>query len=49
MYSGLVGNFVGLYEIYINVPSTLVDGDYQINVMQNGVPVPQTMYLTVHN
>jgi uncharacterized protein (TIGR03437 family) len=49
VYSGLAGNFVGLYEFYITVPSTLANGDYQINVKQSGVAVPQTMYLTVHN
>jgi uncharacterized protein (TIGR03437 family) len=48
-YSGLAGNFVGLYEFYITVPSGLANGDYQINVTQNGTKVPQTMYLTVHN
>ena len=48
-YSGLAGNFVGLYEFYITVPPGLADGDYQINVTQNGTRVPQTMYLTVHN
>jgi uncharacterized protein (TIGR03437 family) len=48
-YSGLAGNFVGLYEFYINVPSTLANGDYQINVTQNGAALPQTFYLTVHN
>ena len=48
-YSGLAGGFVGLYEFYITVPSNLADGDYQINVTQNGTTVPQTMYLTVHN
>ena len=48
-YSGLAGNFVGLYEFYVTVPSTLANGDYQINVTQNGTPVPQTMYVTVHN
>jgi virginiamycin B lyase len=48
-YSGLAGNFVGLYEFYITVPSTLANGDYQINVTQSGTPVPQTMYLTIHN
>jgi uncharacterized protein (TIGR03437 family) len=47
-YSGLAGGFVGLYEFYITVPD-VANGDYQINVTQNGVPVPQTMYLTVHN
>ena len=48
-YSGLAGSFVGLYEFYITVPAGLADGDYQINVTQNGSRVPQTMYLTVHN
>jgi uncharacterized protein (TIGR03437 family) len=47
-YSGLAGNFVGLYEFYINVPN-VANGDYQINVTQNGTAVPQTMYLTVQN
>ena len=27
----------------------LADGDYRIGVTQNGINVPQTMYLTVHN
>ncbi len=48
-YSGLAGNFVGLYEFYITVPSGLANGDYQINVKQNGTALPQTMYLTVQN
>lgn len=48
-YWGLAGNFVGLYEFYITVPSGLANGDYQINATQNGATVPQTMYLTVHN
>src|ERR1017187_9407135 len=48
-YSGLAGSFVGLYEFYITVPPGLANGDYHINVTQNGVAVPQTMYLTVHN
>lgn len=48
-YSGLAGNFVGLYEFYITVPPGLANGDYQINVTQGGNKVPQTMYLTVQN
>jgi uncharacterized protein (TIGR03437 family) len=48
-YSGLAGNFVGLYEFYITVPSGLANGDYEINVTQNGTPLPQTVYLTVQN
>jgi uncharacterized protein (TIGR03437 family) len=48
-YAGLAGSFVGLYEFFITVPQGLANGDYQINVAQNGTTVPQTMYLTVHN
>jgi uncharacterized protein (TIGR03437 family) len=48
-YAGLAGSFVGLYEFYITVPAGLANGDYQINVKQGGVAVPQTMHLTVHN
>ncbi len=48
-YSGLAGSFVGLYEFYITVPAGLADGDYQINVAQDGVALPQNVHLTVHN
>jgi uncharacterized protein (TIGR03437 family) len=48
-YSGLAGNFVGLYEFYITVPPGLANGDYQINAAQGGTAVPQTLFLTVHN
>jgi uncharacterized protein (TIGR03437 family) len=48
-YSGLAGSFVGLYELYITVLSGLSNGDYKINVAQNGTALPQTMYLTVQN
>jgi len=48
-FQGLAGGFVGLYEFYVTVPSTLANGDYQINVTQGGTTVPQTASLTVHN
>ena len=48
-YQGLAGSYVGLYEFYITVPTWLANGDYQINVTQNGTAVPQKMSLTVHN
>ena len=48
-YFGLAPNFVGLYEFYITVPSGLANGDNQINVTQNGTPVPQTLYVTIQN
>jgi uncharacterized protein (TIGR03437 family) len=47
-YAGLAGGFVGLYEFYMTVPN-VANGDYQINVTQNGTAAPQTMFLTVHN
>jgi uncharacterized protein (TIGR03437 family) len=48
-YEGLAGSFVGLYEFYITVPTGLANGDYQINLTQNGTAVPCTIYLTAHN
>jgi uncharacterized protein (TIGR03437 family) len=48
-YQGPTPGSVGLYQFNFAVPSPLADGDYQINVAQNGAAVPQTMYLTVHN
>ena len=48
-YSGLVSNSVGLYQFNIQVPAGLANGDYQINVTQNGTALPQKMYLTVQN
>lgn len=46
-YQGLSPNFVGLYQFNVVVP-TLPDGDYEINVSQGSVALPQTFYLTVH-
>lgn len=48
-YQGLTPGSVGLYQFNFTVPSLLANGDYQINVTQNGAAVPQTMYLTVQN
>jgi uncharacterized protein (TIGR03437 family) len=48
-YQGLTPGSVGLYQFNFTVPSGLANGDYQVNVTQNGVVVPQTMYLTVQN
>ena len=42
-YQGLAGNYCGLYEFFIHVPTGLANGDYQINVTQNGTAVPQKM------
>ena len=48
-YAGLYPGFVGLYEFYVTVPGGLANGDYQINVTQNGVKLPQSLFLTVHD
>jgi uncharacterized protein (TIGR03437 family) len=47
-YQGLAGGFVGLYEFYVTVPN-VTSGDHPINVMQGGVALPQTLYLTVQD
>ena len=49
VYQGMAGGFVGLYEFYFTVAAGLANGDYQINVAQNGTAVPQTLDLTVQN
>jgi uncharacterized protein (TIGR03437 family) len=49
LYAGVAGNFVGLYEFYITVPAGIPNVDYEIYVTQNGIPLPQVMFLTVHN
>ncbi len=46
-YAGLAPNAVGLYQFDITVPQ-VADGDYQISVSVGATPVPQTVYLTVH-
>ncbi len=48
-YQGLAGSFIGLYEFYVKVPEGLADGDYRINVTENGTALPQTFFLTVQN
>jgi uncharacterized protein (TIGR03437 family) len=48
-YQGLTPGAVGLYQFNFTVPTTLANGDYQINATQGGTTVPQTMSLTVHN
>ena|ERR1017187_7793835 len=46
-YAGLAPGNIGLYQFNITVPQ-VADGDYQIKVNAGAVPVPQTLYLTVH-
>jgi len=46
-YAGLAPDNIGLYQFNITVPN-VPDGDYQINMSVAGVPVTQTVYLTVH-
>jgi uncharacterized protein (TIGR03437 family) len=45
-YAGLATASIGLYQFNIVVPN-VPDGDYQINVAVNAVPIAQTLFLTV--
>jgi len=47
-YKGFYPSFVGLDLFIVTVPN-VADGDYPINVTENGQPVPQpAAFLTVH-
>jgi uncharacterized protein (TIGR03437 family) len=48
-YKGLAPTYTGLYQFNVVVPTTLADGDYQINVTLNGVALGQKPFLTVHH
>jgi uncharacterized protein (TIGR03437 family) len=45
-YAGLAGGFVGLYQINLVVPAG-VSGDALLSVTVDGVPVRQTLFLTL--
>jgi uncharacterized protein (TIGR03437 family) len=45
-FAGLYPTYVGIYLFILQVPD-VADGDYQIIVIVNGQPLPQTLYLTV--
>ncbi len=45
-YAGLAPGVVGLYQFDITVPQ-VAPGDYPISVVVDGVPVPQSLFLTV--
>jgi uncharacterized protein (TIGR03437 family) len=45
-YAGQAGNFVGLDQIYVTVPSG-VSGDLLLGVSVNGLPIQQVLFLTV--
>ncbi len=46
-YFGLAPNFVGLYQFNLVVPP-VPDGDLPFTCTLNGVKIPQTLYLAVH-
>jgi len=49
LYSGLAGNFIGLYEFYAVVPN-IADSDLvPLTFILNGVPGTQTLYTAVHH
>ncbi len=45
-YSGMTPGLVGLYQFNVVVPN-VAPGDYQLNVSEDGVPLSQTMFLSV--
>ena len=45
-YGGLAPNFVGLYQFNVVVPN-ISPGDLQLNVSVGGVPLKQTMFVTI--
>lgn len=47
-YAGLTPGYVGLYQFTLFIPD-VPDGDVPINVTQNGVPISQKLFLTVHH
>ena len=47
-YAGLAPGYIGLYQFNLLIPP-LPDGDHQVIVILNGVPLPQTFYITVLN
>jgi uncharacterized protein (TIGR03437 family) len=47
--AALAPGFAGLYQVAIQVPASLANGDYPVVATINGVPSPNTTLLTVHN
>jgi uncharacterized protein (TIGR03437 family) len=49
-FSGLTPGTVGLYQINVQVPSTLSNGNHQLTVLQsNGTMTSNSTLLPVHN
>lgn len=46
-FSGLLANFVGLYQFNVVVPENLPAGDHDVRVTVGGEPIAQTLYLPV--
>jgi uncharacterized protein (TIGR03437 family) len=47
--AALASGFAGLYQVAIQVPASLANGDYPVVATINGVQSPNTTLLTVHN
>ena len=47
--AALAPGFAGLYQVAIQVPASLANGDYPVVATINGVQSPNTTLLTVHN
>jgi len=46
--AALSPGFAGLYQLALQVPDTLPDGDFQINASIAGMPFGQGLVLAVH-
>ncbi len=47
--AALAPGFAGLYQVAIQVPASLANGDYPVVATIGGAPSPSTTLLTVHN
>ena len=48
IYDGLAPGFVGLYQFDVTVPN-VPNGITPLNIMLNGAPISQQLYLAIHN
>ncbi len=48
LYSGLAPGLVGVYQFNVVVPAGLSGGDVPLSLQENGSPIPQTLFVSVH-
>jgi uncharacterized protein (TIGR03437 family) len=49
MISATLSGSPGLYQIAVQIPATMPDGDYAVTASVNGVVSPSNVFLTVHH